>query len=146
MAEKSASASFHLAIPVHDLDAAREFYGQILGCPEGRSAPDWVDFNFAGHQLVCHRTLAAKATHATNFVDGDSVPIPHFGLVLDLQEWERLARKLSDQEIEFVIKPHIRFAGTIGEQGTFFLTDPSGNNLEFKGFKDMSYLFRPFAP
>lgn len=135
---------FHLAIPVHDLSIAREFYGETLGCPEGRSAADWVDFNLAGHQLVCHRTSAVQGNRDTNFVDGDAVPVPHFGLVMIFPEWEKFAERLANKNIKFIIEPHVRFAGTNGEQGTFFLCDPSGNNLEFKGFKDLSYLFHPF--
>jgi len=133
---------FHLAIPVHDLAAARGFYGGLLGCPEGRSAPDWVDFDLRGHQLVCHRVSGARpAVAGRNPVDGDAVPIPHFGLVLSFEDWRALASRLESAGVDFEIAPRVRFAGTPGEQGTFFLYDPSGNALEFKGFQDISQLF-----
>ncbi len=133
---------FHLAIPVHDLAAAREFYGHTLGCVEGRSSDAWVDFDLGGHQLVCHLVAAGtRGKPRTNAVDGDAVPVPHFGLVLSLPEWRELARKLAAQGVEFTLPPHVRFAGTPGEQGTFFLHDPSGNALEFKGFADLCRLF-----
>ncbi|MDN5865618.1 MAG: VOC family protein [Gammaproteobacteria bacterium] len=133
---------FHLAIPVHDLGAARAFYGDVLGCEEGRSADRWVDFNFGGHQLVCHLAAgSSRSVPRTNKVDGDAVPVPHFGLVLRLAEWKELANRLEASGVGFAIPPRTRFAGTIGEQGTFFLCDPSGNTLEFKGFADLSRLF-----
>lgn len=136
---------FHLAIPVHDLEAARGFYGGLFGCPEGRSAPEWVDFDFFGHQLVAHLDPARRAfappAHG-NVVDGQHVPVPHFGVVLDWQDWERLAGRLAAAGVGFVIAPGIRFAGLVGEQATFFLYDPSGNALEFKSFRDPSRLFR----
>lgn len=138
-------ARFHLAIPVHDLEAARAFYGGLLGCVEGRSSADWVDFDLAGHQLVCHRLRSPPAAApSTNRVDGDDVPVPHFGLVLGFADWQRLAERLGAAGARFVVAPRVRFAGTAGEQGTFFLYDPSGNALEFKGFKDISKLFTPF--
>lgn len=141
---RSVAPPFHLAIPVDDLAAARRFYGELLGCREGRSAADWVDFDLGGHQLVCHRTDTRRPPPATNTVDGDDVPVPHFGLVLELDEWRRLARRLETAEVIFAIPPHVRFAGTPGEQGTFFLYDPSGNALEFKGFRDRRQLFALF--
>lgn len=129
---------FHLAIPVTDLTAARRFYGDLFGCAEGRSAADWVDFNFHGHQLVCHLVPAQTlSTRQTNPVDGKQVPIPHFGVVLEMPQWQRLADHLRAEGVEFVIEPHIRFQGQPGEQATMFLLDPSGNALEFKAFKDV---------
>jgi uncharacterized protein len=129
---------FHLAIPVHDLDSARSFYGRLLGCPEGRSSDAWVDFDFFGHQLVCHVAQAAPGGAGTNPVDGHDVPVPHFGLVLEMTDWKALARKLEDAGVAFVIEPHVRFPGQPGEQATMFLTDPSGNALEFKAFRDIA--------
>jgi extradiol dioxygenase family protein len=132
----------HLAVPVHDLAAARAFYGGVLGCPEGRSSARWVDFDFHGHQLVVHVVEAARASDAgTNVVDGDDVPAPHFGVVLPWREWEALAERLRGAGVAFVIAPHVRFAGQVGEQGTFFVRDPSGNALEFKAFRDPEQLF-----
>lgn len=129
---------FHLAIPVHDLDAARAFYGGLLGCAQGRSDATWIDYNFFGHQLVVHRVNGAAATAGANPVDGDAVPVPHFGVVLDLDAWQALADRLTAAGAQFVIAPRRRFAGEVGEQGTFFLLDPSGNALEFKGFADVA--------
>lgn len=136
-------APFHLAIPVHDIAAARQFYGEFFGCPEGRSAVEWVDFDFFGHQLVAHHDPAKKplARGHTNKVDGKDVPVPHFGVVLDWADWQALAARLQQAGVEFVIEPGIRFAGEVGEQATFFLYDPSGNALEFKAFRDPSRLF-----
>lgn len=136
-------APFHLAIPVHDLAAARAFYGGLFGCPEGRSAPEWVDFDFFGHQLVAHLDPACRVEAAGhhNQVDGKDVPVPHFGVVLDWQAWQDLSRRLTSAGVRFVIEPGIRFAGAVGEQATFFLYDPSGNALEFKAFRDPSRLF-----
>jgi uncharacterized protein len=136
---------FHLAIPVNDLEEARAFYGDLLGCKEGRSTERWVDFNFYGHQLVCHR-VESSAHHASvkgvNPVDGDDVPVPHFGVVLAQSEWQALAEQLHRTGTRFLIEPRIRFAGQVGEQGTMFLLDPSGNALEFKTFRDIeSQLF-----
>jgi len=128
---------FHLAIPVSDLGAARSFYGELLGCPEGRSAATWVDFDLYGHQLVCHLAPGAGAGVHHNPVDGDQVPVPHFGVVLEMQEWQALARRLESAGVTFVIEPHVRFAGLPGEQATLFLLDPSGNALEFKSFADI---------
>lgn len=137
----STLAPFHLAIPVHDLAAARAFYGGLLGCPEGRSAPLWVDFNLFGHQLVCH--LKREEPDSTgirhhNPVDGHAVPVPHFGVVLDRKAWEALARRLQAAGVEFLIEPHVRFRGQAGEQATMFFLDPSGNALEFKAFDDVT--------
>lgn len=128
---------FHLAITVHDLAAARAFYGDLLGCPEGRSADTWVDFDMYGHQLVCHLAPRSEPVHH-NPVDGDRVPVPHFGVVLDLPRWQTLADRLERAGIRFVIEPHVRFRGEPGEQATLFLLDPSGNALEFKGFADVA--------
>lgn len=130
---------FHLAIPVHDLTAARAFYGSVLACPEGRSSTQWVDFNLYGHQLVCHVVEAAqpKPPAANNPVDGHAVPIPHFGVVLDMPDWNSLAERLRAAGTTFVIEPHVRFVGQPGEQATMFLHDPSGNALEFKAFADI---------
>ena len=127
---------FHLAIPVRDIQEARVFYGGLLGCPEGRSAQDWVDFNLFGHQLVCHRVVA-KTPVAHNPVDGEAVPIPHFGVVLEMSDWRALASKLQDAQVAFSIQPSVRFAGQPGEQATMFFSDPSGNHLEFKAFQDI---------
>jgi extradiol dioxygenase family protein len=130
---------FHLAIPVDDLDAARQFYGQVLGCPEGRSSDTWIDFDFRGHQLVVHR--APRAAVIRNAVDGDAVPVPHFGLVLDWDAWEALAARIAASGTDFELEPHVRFAGKPGEQGTFFLFDPAGNALEFKAMRNPRNLF-----
>ncbi|MCC9607963.1 VOC family protein [Blastopirellula sp. JC732] len=132
---------FHLAVQVHDLASARQFYGELLGCPEGRSAETWVDFDFFGHQFVCHVNKNKKDTPAYNEVDGHGVPVPHFGVVLDLETWAELAERLKSLGIEFVIAPYIRFAGQPGEQGTMFFFDPSGNAIEIKGFRDLGNLF-----
>lgn len=130
---------FHLAIPVRDLAAARAFYGELLGCREGRSAEAWVDFDFFGHQLVCHLAREAAAEKpAHNAVDGHDVPVPHFGMVLEMRDWEELAARLQSAGTKFVIEPGIRFRGQPGEQATMFLTDPSGNALEFKAFRDVA--------
>lgn len=132
---------FHLAFPVRDIAEARGFYGGLLGCPEGRSAPDWVDFDFYGHQVVAHLAPDECGTAATNAVDGDSVPVRHFGAILSMEEWQALADKLSAVGTRFIIEPHIRFKGEVGEQATMFFLDPSGNALEFKAFGDMSQVF-----
>jgi extradiol dioxygenase family protein len=125
---------------VDDLVAARAFYGGVLGCAEGRSDRDWVDFDQFGHQLVCHRGEKPEASQ-TNAVDGESVPVPHFGVVLQMQEWETLVDQLVAQGVNFLIEPCIRFRGQPGEQGTFFIFDPAGNALEFKGFRNLHQLF-----
>ncbi|NIP92827.1 MAG: VOC family protein [Akkermansiaceae bacterium] len=129
---------FHLAIPVHDLPAARQFYGGLLGCPEGRSAENWVDFNMFGHQVVCHvRNGGETRDNIAGFnpVDGHDVPIPHFGVVLEMDTWRGFAEKLQRAGIDFIIEPYIRFEGQPGEQATMFFLDPSGNALEFKAFR-----------
>jgi extradiol dioxygenase family protein len=128
---------FHLAIPVRDLASARAFYGGLLGCTEGRSADSWVDFDFFGHQLVCHAMPPRAAVAGTNAVDGHEVPVPHFGIVLEMHEWHALAGRLEAAGVGFVVAPHVRFRGEIGEQATMFLMDPSGNALEFKAFHDI---------
>lgn len=132
---------FHLAIPVDDLAAARTFYGGLLGCPEGRSADEWVDFDLFGHQLVAHRSPQPVRQRATNPVDGEVVPVPHFGVVLAMDEWRALAERLTNAGVEFVIAPTVRFAGTAGEQATMFLLDPAGNALEFKAMAAPANLF-----
>ncbi len=134
---------FHLAMPVHDLDAARRFYGEILECPEGRSTDTWVDFDLYGHQFVAHldRSRSPDDRGLTNDVDGDAVPVPHFGVLLTRGAWDELARRLEDVGVTFVIEPHTRFAGEVGEQSTMFLLDPSGNAIEFKAFADDSQVF-----
>ncbi len=132
---------FHLAFPVDDLTAARRFYGGLLQCPEGRNADDWVDFNLYGHQIVAHLATDAVAARATNAVDGQHVPVPHFGIVLDLREWKALAERLVAAGTEFVIAPTVRFEGQPGEQATMFLLDPAGNALEFKAMADPRKLF-----
>ncbi len=135
-------ALFHLAFPVHDLAAARAFYGGLLGCAEGRSSPEWVDFDFHGHQIVAHLAPHECATAAaTSPVDGDDVPVRHFGAILSMADWQALADKLKAAGTRFVIEPHIRFAGQAGEQATMFFRDPSGNALEFKAFGDIGQLF-----
>jgi len=133
-------ARFHLAMPVHDLAAARQFYGEVLGCPEGRSADHWVDFDLFGHQFVAHLS-ASIPERVSNPVDGDDVPVPHFGVLLAPADWQRLADRLVAADTEFVIEPHTRFAGAVGEQSTMFLLDPSGNALEFKAFADDTQVF-----
>ena len=140
MPEISNRPPFHLAFPVHDLAAARRFYGDLLGCPEGRSSDEWVDFNFYGHQIVAH--LSKDMTRSTsNRVDGDDVPVRHFGVVLSMDDWRGIAQRLKDADVEFIIEPHVRFAGRPGEQATLFVLDPSGNALEFKAFHDPARLF-----
>jgi uncharacterized protein len=131
---------FHLAFPVHDLGAARGFYGGLLGCPEGRSSAEWIDFDLFGHQIVAH-LAPGKAPDHHNPVDGHDVPVPHFGVVLDWDHFQAFAQRLKDHGVKFVIEPYIRFAGQVGEQATMFFRDPSGNALEFKAFKDRSQLF-----
>lgn len=128
---------FHLAIPVHDLAAARAFYGGLFGCAEGRSGDRWVDYDFFGHQLVCHVAHGMRPAPSHNPVDGHDVPVPHFGVVLQLTDWHALADRLRAANVHFVVEPHVRFAGQPGEQATLFLLDPSGNALEFKAFADI---------
>jgi extradiol dioxygenase family protein len=132
---------FHLAFPVDDLAAARRFYGELLGCREGRSAGHWVDFDLYGHQIVAHLAPEAVRARTSNPVDGEAVPVPHFGLVLTMPEWKQLAARLETAGIEFVIAPTIRFEGQPGEQATMFLLDPAGNALEFKAMADPAKLF-----
>jgi extradiol dioxygenase family protein len=132
---------FHLAFPVTDLDAARRFYGEFLGCSEGRSAPEWVDFDFHGHQIVAHKVDATAMSDATSLVDGDQVPVRHFGVILSMPEWQRLADRLLAAGTRFVVEPHVRFKGLAGEQATMFFLDPFGNALEFKAFERVEQLF-----
>ncbi len=132
---------FHLAFPVHDLAAARQFYGELLGCEEGRSSDHWIDFNLYGHQIVAHLNVDMKTRLATNPVDGADVPVPHFGVVLTMTQWEALADRLKQNGTEFVIEPTVRFRGQTGEQATMFFMDPSGNALEFKAMADDEQLF-----
>ncbi len=132
---------FHLAFPVHDLAAARAFYGGLLGCPEGRSSDEWVDFDFHGHQIVAHLVPDAQARAAGNAVDGNFVPVPHFGLVMAMADWKDLARRLEAAGTDFVIPPTLRFRGQPGEQATMFFRDPSGNALEIKAMADPANLF-----
>jgi len=132
---------FHLAFPVDDLEAARGFYGRLLGCPEGRSADHWIDFDLHGHQIVAHLAPAAAPRRASNPVDGEDVPVPHFGLVLAMDAWKALAERLEAANVEFVIPPTVRFHGEPGEQATMFLLDPAGNALEFKAMADPANLF-----
>lgn len=133
---------FHLAFPVDDLAAARAFYGGLLGCPEGRSSAEWIDFNLFGHQIVAHlRPRAEAGVVHHNAVDSHDIPIPHFGVVLPLDEWEKLAHKLRAANIAFIVEPYVRFRGEIGEQATMFFLDPAGNALEFKAFADPNQLF-----
>ena len=132
---------FHVAVPVHDLQAARVFYTEILGCAEGRTADTWVDLNFFGHQFVLHyKAKSTEETHS-NPVDGHDVPVPHYGVVLEWDAWEALAEKLKQHQVKFQIEPYIRFKGQVGEQATMFFLDPCGNALEFKAFKDIGQLF-----
>jgi hypothetical protein len=132
---------FHLAFPVHNLEAARAFYGGLLGCPEGRSAAEWIDFDFFGHQIVAHLSPDAKPRAHHNPVDGHDVPVPHFGAVLSMPEWEALAERLSAAGTEFVIEPTVRFRGQPGEQAMMFFLDPSGNALELKAMAKPENLF-----
>jgi len=132
---------FHLAFPVDDLAAARRFYGELIGCPEGRSADHWVDFDLHGHQIVAHLAPDAVRRRASNPVDGEDVPVPHFGLVLAMSEWKALADRLTQAGVTFIIPPTVRFAGQPGEQATMFLLDPAGNALEFKAMADPANLF-----
>jgi extradiol dioxygenase family protein len=131
---------FHLAFPVHDLDEARRFYGDVLGCREGRSSAEWIDFDFYGHQIVAH--VGGQASDAaSNAVDGHDVPVPHFGVVLAMDQWQELSERLQRAGVRFEIEPHIRFAGEPGEQATMFFRDPSGNAIEMKAFRSLEQLF-----
>jgi extradiol dioxygenase family protein len=132
---------FHLAFPVDDLEAARAFYGGTLGCPEGRSSDEWIDFDFFGHQIVAHLSPNAPGMRHANAVDGHAVPVPHFGVVLPMRTWEALAARARAAHIQFEIEPYVRFKGEVGEQATMFFYDPAGNALEFKAFADISQMF-----
>ena len=132
---------FHIAFPVDDLEAARRFYGGVMGCREGRSAESWIDFDLYGHQIVAHLAPGRPNDAHANPVDGHEVPVPHFGVVLDMARWTALADRLKAAAARFVIEPHVRFQGQVGEQATLFLLDPAGNALEFKAFADMTQLF-----
>jgi uncharacterized protein len=132
---------FHLAFPVHDLELARGFYGGFLDCPEGRSSPDWIDFNFYGHQIVAHLAPEQAGAAQRNAVDGHGVPVRHFGVVLSMEQWEETAAKLTAAGVEFIIKPYIRFKGQPGEQATMFFLDPSQNAIELKAFVNIESLF-----
>jgi extradiol dioxygenase family protein len=132
---------FHLAFPVNDLNAARQFYGGVLECEEGRSSDRWIDFDLYGHQIVTHLSENGAGVRARNHVDVDDVPVPHFGIILPMAEWRELSERLMSKGVEFIIEPKIRFAGEVGEQATMFFLDPSGNALEFKGFNDFSLVF-----
>ncbi len=132
---------FHLAFPVDDLAKARRFYGELLGCREGRSSDEWIDFDFHGHQIVAHLAPGHSGDTASNHVDGHGVPVPHFGLVLNMADWEKLAQKLKSAGTRFIIEPTIRFRDRPGEQATMFLRDPAGNALEFKAFANIDQLF-----
>jgi extradiol dioxygenase family protein len=137
----SAMPPFHLAFPVHDLAAARRFYGELLGCPEGRSSDQWIDFNFYGHQIVAHLAPEECGHRSTSPVDEHDVPVRHFGAVLSLEQWAVLAERLKAAKTKFVIEPYTRFKGEPGEQATMFFLDPSGNALEFKAFANLDSLF-----
>lgn len=132
---------FHLAVPVHNLEAARSFYGGLLACEEGRSSKHWIDFNLYGHQFVAHLKEGMEVQHHHNTVDGHNVPVPHFGVVLPMPQWQQLADILKSNNWPFIIEPYVRFKGQAGEQATMFFLDPSGNALEFKAFKDIGQLF-----
>jgi hypothetical protein len=141
LSSMAAISPFHLAFPVTSLAQARSFYGGLLGCPEGRSSPEWVDFDFFGHQIVAHLCPEEARNGATSAVDGHQVPVRHFGVVLTMPEWQALADKLLGAGTRFVIEPYVRFQGQVGEQATMFFMDPCGNALEFKAFADRSQLF-----
>ena len=137
----AALTPFHIAFPVDDLEAARRFYGGVLGCPEGRSSDSWIDFDLFGHQIVAHLAPRPRAASEAGHVDGHNVPVPHFGVVLDMPRWEALAERLRSAGVSFGLEPQTRFVGQPGEQATLFLLDPSGNALEFKAFADLGQLF-----
>ncbi|MGJ8544956.1 MAG: VOC family protein [Sulfitobacter sp.] len=132
---------FHLAFPVDDLEAARHFYKNLLGCTEGRSSENWVDFNFRGHQIVAHYAPEELSAAKTGKVDGQNVPVRHAGIVMEMDDWQATAKRLKDEGIQFVIEPYIRFEGEPGEQATMFFNDPAGNAIELKSFKDIGQLF-----
>lgn len=131
----------HLAFPVHDLDAARSFYSSVLGCSEGRSSPDWIDFDFYGHQIVAHLAPCESSSVSANAVDGHGVPVRHFGVVLPMDDWQDASKRLTEAGVDFIIRPYTRFKGEPGEQATMFFRDPSGNAVEIKAFADPSKLF-----
>jgi uncharacterized protein len=139
--DRSTAQAFHLAFPVRELASTRAFYGELLGCTEGRSAELWIDYDFFGHQLSAHVKPSACRESEANDVDGDDVPVRHFGIVLEWNAWHALRDKLQARGVAFRIEPHVRFVGQVGEQATLFLTDPSGNHLEFKAFRDPARLF-----
>ena len=132
---------FHLAFPVRDLAEARAFYGELLGCPEGRSSEEWIDFDFFGHQLSAHLKPSETRKVEGSAVDGKNVPVLHWGVILEMEQWEKLAENLKANDIKFIIEPYIRFKGQVGEQATMFFLDPSGNALEFKAFKNDASIF-----
>ncbi|KAK9908524.1 hypothetical protein WJX75_009133 [Coccomyxa subellipsoidea] len=140
----SALQPFHLAFPVRDVAEAKEFYGTKLGCPEGRSASAWVDYSLFGHQIVCHEIKGYNATSTANAVDGDPVPVPHFGLALGVDQFHELAERVQKAGIDFILEPHLRFKGQPGEQWTMFFKDPSGNSLEFKAMTNPENLFAKY--
>lgn len=137
----TAMPPFHLAFPVHDISIARKFYGEVLGCSEGRSSPDWCDFNFYGHQIVAHLAPDECGYKHASAVDGHDVPVRHFGVVLSMDQWQDMAEKLTAIGTKFVIEPYIRFKGEVGEQATMFFLDPSGNAIELKAFANIESLF-----
>jgi hypothetical protein len=139
--QMNVGALFHLAFPVKDLEEARQFYGGLLGCPEGRSSDHWIDFDFYGHQIVAHLSPDECRKSNSHDVDGDDVPVRHFGAVLPMAKWQELSEKLASIGTKFIIEPHVRFKGQVGEQATMFFLDPSGNALEFKAFGDLSQVF-----
>jgi len=139
--QQSSLRPFHIAFPVDDLERARHFYGEVLGCPEGRSSDHWIDFNLFGHQIVAHCKPGANEKAVSNPVDGHDVPVPHFGVVLTQTDWKELANRVSAAGVKFIIEPYTRFEGQVGEQSTMFFLDPAGNALEFKAFADLSSLF-----
>lgn len=139
--DAEAGTLFHLAFPVHDLEAARSFYGGVLGCPEGRSSDKWIDFDLFGHQIVAHLQPGRAGVESANAVDGHDVPVPHFGVILSVEQFNQLAERIRRAGIKFVIEPYVRFSGQKGEQSTMFFLDPSGNALEFKAFADRSQVF-----
>lgn len=141
MTEPTQRIPFHLAFPVRDIAEARSFYGELLGCPEGRSSPEWVDFDFYGHQIVAHLAPDECGHKASSAVDGHQVPVRHFGAIVPMEKWQAMAEKLVARKTEFVIEPYIRFKGEPGEQATMFFLDPSGNAIEMKSFADLNSLF-----
>ncbi|MGJ7579393.1 VOC family protein [Variovorax sp. RHLX14] len=141
MTDSTQRIPFHLAFPVRDIAEARAFYGELLGCPEGRSSPEWVDFDFHGHQIVAHLAPDECGHRTSSAVDGHQVPVRHFGAIVPMDKWQAMAEKLIAQKTEFVIEPYIRFKGEPGEQATMFFLDPSGNAIEMKSFADLNSLF-----